>query len=281
MATTVAPAATSSSSAGSSTAAAAPKAAVSTAKIAAPAATKKFALELYNKTATSQQALLDGDSSVATENYVGGTMDLGGGQKIGIRQYFNLAMPENAASNDFKMASTALRWMANDFVKPNDNLGLSTEFRAYLPTSEAARFETKENGSLRNYLFLVQKLGKFEVSGNLLSQWYSQNQDFKEPDAKGVRKPNKESYIVPYAEAAYSISESLTVTQGIGYQMTSFRAGESARVGDWYTTLSWQALKQLTVAGTLESEPNFNADRPVQLYRPDETSIILELAAKL
>ncbi|MES2855280.1 MAG: hypothetical protein V4692_05430, partial [Bdellovibrionota bacterium] len=99
-----------------------------------------------------KQTINNGGSSTSNEAYLGLSDAINGNQRIGIRQYFTLAIPENGPRDQAKVGNTFLYHSAPDIVKFNDNLALSTVNRLYLPTSEVMRFETKQLGAIRNYL---------------------------------------------------------------------------------------------------------------------------------
>lgn len=259
--------------AASQTAIATPAEATSTAQVAAPASERTIKGEAYTKTV--MENLSTGDKSSSNEAYIGINKKLENGNKIGVRQVFTLAIPETGDQNDVKMGNTYVYLSSPNIVKFNDNLSLSTTNRLYAPTGESMRFNTKQVGSVRNYLNLVQKLGKVELSANLLSQWYANTRD---TDMAG--KANNEFYIVPYAEAGYSLTDALTVTTGFALENFYKRQGPSAHVLDAYVGVGWQALSELSVSLTAETDTATinNPNGSPQIGRASESMAILELA---
>jgi hypothetical protein len=277
-------AASSSSASASKATVAAPAQATSTATIAAPAAERKLHVEAYTKTRMMEDAIEKNDSSSHNESFLGLNYKLDNGNKVGVRQLFVLDVGANGDRSAPKMENTYVYLSQPDIVKLSDSLSISTTTRLYAPTGETARFYSKQVGALRNYLNLSQKLGKWELTANLLSQWYANTRDYTlKTNSSGGHDANNEFYIVPYAEASYSITEAISITPGVGLENVYKRAGNAEHILDMYTTLSWQAVKELSINLTYESDSatTDNENGKMAFGRGSESYGLLELVANL
>jgi hypothetical protein len=255
-----------------------------TSSLVAPEAKSDIGGDFSELMTVEKSSVQDGLIHAMHEMYAGIHMPINGSQRLGIRQIMNLETVQGADKNDAKMGSTYFYYSAPDFVKFNDDLTLSATSRLYLPTSESARFETKELGSIRNYLNLIQKTGKFELSANLLSQWYANTQDISDKvDDEGKREANKDIYLVPYAEVEYAVTDMVHLIQGIGLENSFMRSGPSQHTVNWYSTLGLEPMEDVKLELNLENDVDSvnNKSGSFQLYRDAELEYELELTISI
>jgi hypothetical protein len=286
--TSTAPAAATTTTTTTTTTATAPAEGSSTTSLpaaAAPAKPRPFKFTAYTRTDVRKANLSNRKGAVNSLNFLQAGYSVAEGKSVAVRQEFSYTFPKATTNGKATMRDTFVAFTDGKLAKFAGDGNVTGMMRVYLPTGETSRFITKQNGALMGLLVSSKPLGKFDVGYSVAGIYFNQSQNTYVSPA-GQVSPNADFELDHWASVSYNFSPKLSLNQDIGTDNLWSRPGPNGVVRSHYlsleTTLSYQAMKQLSVSGSVGNSTNiFDSPNAFSLYRDDETTYRLALTASM
>jgi hypothetical protein len=252
---------------------------------AAPAKPRPIKFTAYTRTDVRKANLSNRTGAVNSLNFLQAGYSVAEGKSVAVRQEFSYTFPKATTNGKATMRDTFVAFTDGKLAKFPGDVNLTGMMRVYLPTGETSRFITKQNGALMGILVSSKPLGKFDIGYGIAGIYFNQSQNTYVSPA-GTVAPNADFEFDHWASLSYNFSPKLTLNQDVGTDNLWSRPGPNGVVRSHYlsleTTLSYQAMKQLSISGSVGNSTNiFDSPKPFALYRDDETTYRLALTASM
>jgi hypothetical protein len=127
-------------------------------------------------------------------------------QEVNYQYWGDTKNPQKLSPSDIFFAYTD-----SDLAPLKYDYKLTGSFRLYLPTGDASRFVTKQNGGAMAWFILSKSSGKFDWDFHLFNIYYNETQN-SYVDSTGTVQPNALYEIDPAFDIAYNINPHFAIT---------------------------------------------------------------------
>ena len=127
-------------------------------------------------------------------------------QELNYQYWGDTKYPQKLSPSDIFIAYTD-----SDLAPLKYDYKLTGSFRLYLPTGDASRFMTKQNGGAMAWFILSKSAGKLDWDFHLFNIYYNETQN-SYVDPTGAVQPNALYEIDPAFDFAYNINPHFAIT---------------------------------------------------------------------
>lgn len=245
---------------------------------------RPWKVELYHSTETAMSNITYNKGVSKTQNFIGFKSKVLGTRSLGIRQIISANYMADEKRSDLHMGNTYIHYTDPKLYALANGVEATGILRLYMPTGETARFNSKDNGSVRAYFINAKSIGKWDFDVTLMGQaWANTIEGYT---MKGTFVDNADYYFTPSLNAGYNVSPALSLGLSAGTENFWYRSAKKAtRSADLTTSVAWQALPQLKLIASVADDVVFEGDdlqdRGFVPFRDDETTVLLEASIAL
>jgi hypothetical protein len=235
----------------------------------------KFGLGLLSYTSVKKGSINDGEADAGGLNRVSLSYHLTETKILGAREDFGMTWAKTGRANEGHVTDPFVSYTDTKIGVLPGAWAVTASYRQYLPLGEQTRFVTKANGS--EYLALIadKSIGKFDLEGVMIGQYFNNTKDFTQ-NSKGEYAGTTDYLLEPLAELVYNISPKLAIIHDSAIIATGMRstpdASVATRASIWYneTYVSIQPNKMIKVMASIEDDATIQGNNAVSLYKDAE-----------